>query len=232
MAIIRTDLETGEILQMTDREIKAEVQNITGWTTSQYQKEYDKFRNRLRNYEATIGAKTPKRPNEEFLRILRKQSSGRELTAEQNAYLKQTSAGTRIYNSQVAAGKVSRTQTRIANAALLGVKQFEQRILTDADIMSFTGGKFSNMVQASPTIKNELKNWLNEVVSTETIKVKGETLTKPIYRYETAQPKDINDFLSKQAKDLHRWQKNTYNSNKSYYGGGGGGLRRRVGSDY
>lgn len=232
MAIIRTDLETGEILQMTDREIKAEVQNITGWDTKQYQKEYDKFRNRLRNYESTIGAQTPKRANEEFLRIIRKQSAGRALTAEQNAYLKITSAGTKSYARKVKAGKVTKAQNRIANAALLGVNQFGDRQLTESDIMNFTGGRFSNMVQSSPTIKKELREWLNDIVGYETIRENGQKVDKPIYRYETATPADINKFLSGQAKDLHRWQRNTYNSNKGYYGGGGAGSRRRVGSDY
>lgn len=41
---------------LTARQQKAYVQSITGWTTAQYNKEYDKLRNRVRNYERATGA--------------------------------------------------------------------------------------------------------------------------------------------------------------------------------
>lgn len=53
MPIIR--YQTGEIL--TPKMVKAEIQAIKGWTTQQYQREYDKFRNKVRNYETITGQK-------------------------------------------------------------------------------------------------------------------------------------------------------------------------------
>lgn len=42
---------------LTAREQKRAVMEWKGWTSSQYNKEYDKLRNRARNYERAIGAK-------------------------------------------------------------------------------------------------------------------------------------------------------------------------------
>ena len=56
MAIIR--YKTGEIL--TPKQVKAEIQAIKGWTTAQYQREYDKFRNKVRNYETLSGVEKGK----------------------------------------------------------------------------------------------------------------------------------------------------------------------------
>ena len=56
MAIIR--YKTGEVL--TPKQVKAEIQSMKGWTTAQYQKEYDKFRNKVRNYETLSGVEKGK----------------------------------------------------------------------------------------------------------------------------------------------------------------------------
>lgn len=40
---------------LTPREQKAYVMRVAGWTTQQYNKEYDKLRNRARNYERANG---------------------------------------------------------------------------------------------------------------------------------------------------------------------------------
>ena len=56
MAIIR--YKTGEIL--TPKQVKAEIQAMKGWTTEQYNREYDKFRNKVRNYETLSGVEKGK----------------------------------------------------------------------------------------------------------------------------------------------------------------------------
>lgn len=56
MPIIR--YQTGEVLTM--KKVKAEIQAIKGWTTAQYQREYDKFRNKVRNYETLSGVEKGK----------------------------------------------------------------------------------------------------------------------------------------------------------------------------
>ena len=63
MAIIR--YKTGEIL--TPKQVKAEIQAIKGWTTAQYQREYDKFRNKVRNYETLSGVEKGKYKVQELL---------------------------------------------------------------------------------------------------------------------------------------------------------------------
>lgn len=51
MALV--DLNKGGLL--SKKEIKARTLAVTGWTTEQYNKEYDKLRNRVRNYERATG---------------------------------------------------------------------------------------------------------------------------------------------------------------------------------
>lgn len=41
---------------LTNRERAAEIRRLTGWTKEEYNRRYDVFRNRARNYEAAIGA--------------------------------------------------------------------------------------------------------------------------------------------------------------------------------
>lgn len=42
----------GEKVYLSDREVKAYIMEQRGWTSEQYSKEYDKLRNRVKNYEA------------------------------------------------------------------------------------------------------------------------------------------------------------------------------------
>ena len=51
MAIV--NFKTGEVL--TTRQIKQAVMKANGWTSEEYQKQYDILRNRVRNYEQTTG---------------------------------------------------------------------------------------------------------------------------------------------------------------------------------
>lgn len=49
---------------LTAREIKKRVMTATGWTSEQYQKQYDILRNKTRNYEQVTGSKTKIKVNE------------------------------------------------------------------------------------------------------------------------------------------------------------------------
>lgn len=60
MAIV--DFKTNKPL--TAREIKKRVMTATGWTSEQYQKQYDILRNKTRNYETATGSKTKIKVNE------------------------------------------------------------------------------------------------------------------------------------------------------------------------
>lgn len=56
----------GETVELTASQVKAEVMKIRGWTARQYEKEYDKIRNRIRAYEGFERSKgekvTPESP--------------------------------------------------------------------------------------------------------------------------------------------------------------------------
>lgn len=56
----------GETVELSASQVKAEVMQIRGWTARQYEKEYDKIRNRIRAYEGferSMGEKvTPESP--------------------------------------------------------------------------------------------------------------------------------------------------------------------------
>lgn len=205
MAIYRSNQITGELEQLTDRQIKKEIQDLTGWDTKQYQKEYDKFRNRIRNYEAVIGS-VLKRPNEEFLRIIRKQETGWELNARQQGILSFTTSGTNTFKKQLQSGKVNYRLNEIATNAVIG--------------------EFKGLLEKSQITRTAYENWLDEVIGQEPLKDnKGRIIkdltNKPIMvdilRSSRVTPQEINKFLSGQAKDLHRRQAAELASNEAYY---------------
>lgn len=199
MAIYNTDLETGEIKRLSNAEIKAEIQAQTGWNTQQYQKEYDKLRNKLRNYEATIGQKTPGAVNEELFKIVTRQQTT-DLTERQQAILNYSSASTAGFKEKVQAGKIS---DRLQNIA----------------IDSLIDGNFRGLLNKSETTRREFENWKNEVVKTETeIAPDRKKITREITRKEAGiSAREINNFLSGQAKDLHNRQRREYRNNRAYY---------------
>lgn len=49
----------GERVELTARQVKAEIMSIRGWTSEEYQREYDKLRNKLRAYEAFEKSRLP-----------------------------------------------------------------------------------------------------------------------------------------------------------------------------
>lgn len=44
--------QNGQRVKMTNKEVKAYIMKVNGWTTEQYNKQYDILRNKLRSYEA------------------------------------------------------------------------------------------------------------------------------------------------------------------------------------
>ena len=52
MAIYKKIKGTNEVVKLTNKQIKAEIMKVHGWTSEEYQKHYDIFKNKLRNYEA------------------------------------------------------------------------------------------------------------------------------------------------------------------------------------
>ena len=199
MPIYNTDLETGEITRLSNAEIKAQIQAATGWSTKQYQQEYDKLRNKLRNYEATIGQKKPGAVNEELFKIVtRQQTTG--LTERQQAILSYSSASTAGFKKKVEAGKIS---ARLQNIA----------------IDSLIDGNFRGLINKSEITRTEFEKWKNEIVNTVTeIAPDGKKITRNITRVEAGiTAKEINKFLGGQAKELHKRQKRELESNRALH---------------
>lgn len=199
MAIYNTDLETGEITRLSNAQIKEKIQDMTGWSTKQYQKEYDKLRNKLRNYEATIGQKKPGAVNEELFKIIMgQQTTG--LTQRQQAILDYSSASTALFRETAQSNRIS---DRLQNIA----------------IDSLVDGSFRELINQSETTRREFEKWKNKVVAKETIVTpSGKKVIRKVTRAESGvTAKEVNEFLSGQAKDLHKRQKREYKNNKAYY---------------
>lgn len=199
MAIYNTDLETGEIIRLSNAEIKSQIQAATGWSTKQYQKEYDKLRNKLRNYEATIGQKKPGAVNEELFKIVtRQQTTG--LTERQQTILNYSSASTASFRVKAQSNRIS---NRLQNIA----------------IDSLVNDSFRALINQSETTRREFEKWKNEIIVKETIVTpSGKKVIREVTRAESGvTAKEVNEFLSGQAKDLHKRQKREYKNNKAYY---------------
>lgn len=199
MAIYSTDLETGEITRLTNAQIKEKIQDMTGWSTKQYQKEYDRLRNKLRNYEATIGQKKPGAVNEELFKIItRQQTTG--LTLRQQSILDYSSASTGGFREKVQSNRIS---NRLQNIA----------------IDSLVNGSFRELINKSETSRREFEKWKNEIVVKETIVTpSGKKVIREVTRAESGvTANEVNKFLSGLAKDLHKRQKREYKNNKAYY---------------
>lgn len=215
--IYHTDPKTGTLKPMSNAEIKREIMQIYGFsTTQQYQKAYDQLRNRVRNYETIIGAKTPLKVNEVMLRMQRRLDRGEALTAEQQSIARISSSSPATFKKQYEAGRTTIAQERIAREGLVG-----------EDFLSNTGA-FAGLLQKSAITRNAYTAWLNEVVGHEILRdeqgrivydEKGMPMQVEILRSARVTAKEINAFLSNQAKDLHARQKRTIESNRAFYSG-------------
>lgn len=201
MAIYKQN-NLGDYEALTDKEIKARILDLTGWTTQEYNKQYDRLRNRVKNYQSLTGGTEQLRTNEILYRTLQRQAAGVDLTAEQQAILKVSSASTAAFKRSVETGTVSKAQLNI------GVQAAEKI--------------FHNMIEQSPTVKARWEAYLNEVVRQEaTVDPEtGEILGyKDIRRAEELTPEEAFAKLKELAKDLHAWQEKQYKSNRGKYGG-------------
>ena len=52
MAIYKKIKGTNEVVKLSNKQIKAEIMKVHGWTSEEYQRHYDIFKNKLRNYES------------------------------------------------------------------------------------------------------------------------------------------------------------------------------------
>lgn len=208
MAILRED-NNGELRRLSNAEIKAQIQQYTGWTDLEYQREYAKFRNRLRNYESAIGQTRPTPANEQLYRILQKRATTGQISARNQAILNFSSASTRHFRERVQQGYITQVQQNLA-------------------IQSLVNAAFAGLLEKSETTRRKFDKWINEVVETKTVKdpETGNITRIEVLRSAKVTAAEINKFLGQQAKDLHARQAREYRANKARYAS-----RRYVGSD-
>lgn len=205
--IIRTDPWTGAIKNMTDKEIKAEIMELKGYTTAEYQKAYDRLRNRVRNYETITGAKKGNiKVNELMLRIARREATGEQLTPQQQAITELTSASPATFRKSYELNKVSQAQEAIARTGVLGT--------------------YGGLINKSATTKKALDDYLNEVIAREPMRDNGgrvvyddngNVIMVDVLRSARVTAEELDKFLRRQAADLHRRQQAEIENNKSFY---------------
>lgn len=149
MAIINP--KTGK--QLTDRQIKREIQELTGWSASKYQKNYDLIRNRLRNYQTVTGTHKEERVNEFIYKVeMAKKKYGKDytpsdyvagvmgFTASSTGRVSESPAGVISGVSAKKLRKLSRIEFRRLEG-LIAVSKTAQKIIED-----YESGKVSLMV--------------------------------------------------------------------------------------
>lgn len=194
----------GKLTTLSDRQIKAEVQRLTGWTNTEYNKQYDVYRNKVRNYERTIGAeKGSIKANEEFYRTIRKESDGYPLTPQQEAIKTFTSASTSSYSKMLNLGGKGAQRAEASALISLTGETVIGGVDPDGVIIpaGYEGGTFSGLLSKSAKTREA---WEKYVKSRKT----------PI----TAE--QANKFLSNQAKALHKRQARELERNRALYGNG------------
>ena len=123
MAIV--DIKSGKTLSA--KEIKAAVMKAKGWTSAEYQREYDKLRNRTRNYEQITGRASGSIKVNELLYTQTKAQArygaayrpSRQLQAIQAT----PSTGTAVVRQKGVSARVISTQERILKAQFAGFTQ-------------------------------------------------------------------------------------------------------------
>lgn len=145
----------GRIKTLTAKEVKAENMRLLGLSgaegTKEYQKIYDRYRLRVRNYEKLIGATKPRNVAEQLYSELRRESLGMELTAEQQAIRATSSASTGAFGRRVA-----------AEEARSGEEGYTRSTTFEAAANALTGGVFAGLIEKSEKTRNALIEYLND----------------------------------------------------------------------
>lgn len=120
MAIV--DIKSGKTLSA--REIKAAVMKAKGWTSEQYQKEYDVLRNKTRNYEQITGAPRGSIKVNELLYTQTKSQqryrSSYRPSRQLQAIQAMPSTGTAVVRQKGVSARVLNTQERILKSQFAG----------------------------------------------------------------------------------------------------------------
>ena len=143
----------GETVELSASQVKAEVMQIRGWTATQYEKEYDKIRNRIRAYEGferSMGEKvTPESP----AAFLYKES--RAMQRHGAAYVPSARTAAIRQTTSISSGKALETLlTGKTKAAKKARGAFYRRAAQGVE-------RFSGLIEKNPTaarMAKEIKN--------------------------------------------------------------------------
>ena len=143
----------GETVELSASQVKAEVMQIRGWTARQYEKEYDKIRNRIRAYEGferSMGEKvTPESP----AAFLYKES--RAMQRHGAAYVPSARSAAIRQTTSISSGKALETLlTGKTKAAKKARGAFYRRAAQGVE-------RFSGLIAKNPTaarMAKEIKN--------------------------------------------------------------------------
>lgn len=124
--------QNGQRVKMTNREVKTYIMKVNGWTTEQYNKQYDIMRNKLRAYEAY------------------ERQSGRQVTSQsvQSLLFKEAKAKKRMGTDYTPSIKMQRIRSftsvssgKAGQRALQGTRYRQRRAKTyeDATYKQFKG---------------------------------------------------------------------------------------------
>ena len=131
----------GQRVKMTNREVKAYIMKVNGWTTEQYNKQYDIMRNKVRAYEAY------------------ERSSGRKVTSQsvQGLLFKEAKAKKRMGSDYQPSIKMQRIRSftsvssgKAGQKALTGKRYRQRRAKTYEDA---TYKQFKGLIENNPQAK-------------------------------------------------------------------------------
>lgn len=192
---------------MTNKEIKAAIKELTGYTETQYNKEYDLLRNKVRNYERITGTQIHTPVNRLLYELSLKEAYAKPFlkpayTPLQAAILSTTSANVKAKLSQAQYNKQAfndfGTTTR---EDLLVNLQDPERYLNAV-------GQFAPQLAQIPAMRNDFINYLE---------------THPESNYQ-----DWRQWIDNALRAITIGRQKARNARRRYYGAGGG---RRLGSE-
>lgn len=194
---------------LSAKEIKAYVIRARGYTTREYNKEYDLLRNRVRNYERLTGA-SKIAVNKLLYSIVRaevyaaKEGKPVNYTQEQRNVLSTTSANVKSTLSQRAQKQALKQVLGSGievNPIAYDIKT-RQPSLYKVNIDNLSLGAFSQLVKLSKMARNKFQLWVNDYYNT------NGTLPTAV---------EVNTFLSSAADQLHELQKLMASNRGEYY---------------
>lgn len=182
-----------------------------------YKRAYDIYALRFNNYKALIGVEKSVPANEYFLRTLRRQAAGVELTDTQSQILQTSSQNRLKFKKSVEAHTVSRVQTNIAiNGILKTFKEFIDQT-TRVDVKSGLHDLLFKKIYVDDNT--------GELIPAEYLyqyKEADANIIEKEVPNDDLTPEELYKYLKNKAADLHEIQKSLIKSS--------GGTRRSVGS--